>query len=65
MSLEKAKGFVEILKVDPELQKKLSGFTLDELKQVMDDMKKSGELSDTDLDNVAGGVSVFGYGFDF
>ncbi len=65
MSIEKAKGFVEILKADPELQKKLSGFTLDELKQVMEDMKKSGELSDTDLDNVAGGVSVFGYGFDF
>ena len=58
MSLEKAKTFLEKLAQDKALQEKFSGFTLDELKQAAADMQKSGELSEGDLDNVAGGLAV-------
>ena len=56
MSVEKAKTFLETLVKDKELQEKFSGFTLDELKQAAGEIQKSGELSDSDLDDVAGGL---------
>ena len=50
MSIENAKKFLQQLSTDKELQKKMSGFTLDELKSAAQDRKKSGKLSDSDLD---------------
>jgi hypothetical protein len=55
MAINKAKKFLNELLNDEELQKKFSGFTLDELKKAAAEMKKSGELSDDDLDKIAGG----------
>jgi hypothetical protein len=56
MAIEKAKAFLGELAKDEELRKKFSGFTLDELKQAAQELKGSGELSDEDLDNAAGGI---------
>lgn len=66
MSVEKAKKFISTLKADTELQKKMSGFNLDELKEAATAMKDSGEITDSDLENVAGGVKstiVYSCGF--
>ena len=57
MSIDNAKKFLSQLSKDAALQKIMSGFTLDELKSAAQDMKKSGKLSDSDLDAVAGGGS--------
>ena len=60
MAVEKAKGFLKELAKDAELRKKFSGFTLEELKDAAKELKEGGELSDMDLDNVAGGmISAF------
>ena len=56
MAIERAKAFLGELAKDEELRKKFSGFTLDELKQAAQELKGSGELSDEDLDNAAGGI---------
>jgi len=56
MAVEKAKGFLKELAKNSELRKKFSGFTLEELKVAAKELKESGELSDKDLDNVAGGM---------
>ncbi len=56
MAIDKAKAFLLELSKDEELRKKFSGFTLDELKQAAKELKESGELSDEDLDNAAGGM---------
>jgi len=56
MAIEKAKGFLKELVKDDELRRKFSGFTLEELKKAAKELKDSGELSDKDLDNVAGGM---------
>jgi len=53
MAIENAKAFVELLKKDKELQESFSGFTLDELAAAIRQAKA--ELSDGDLDNIAGG----------
>ncbi|NOQ46136.1 MAG: hypothetical protein GQ559_05625 [Desulfobulbaceae bacterium] len=42
MSLEKAKNFVEHLMENTELQEKMSGFSQNELKEAVDQMKKEG-----------------------
>jgi len=63
MAIEKAKGFLRELVKNAELRKKFSGFTLEELKDAAKELKESGELSDKDLDNVAGGmISAFDIG---
>ncbi|MBA7513811.1 hypothetical protein ES705_05829 [subsurface metagenome] len=63
MAIEKAKGFLKELVKNAELRKKFSGFTLEELKDAAKELKESGELSDKDLDNVAGGmISAFDIG---
>jgi len=54
MAIENAKAFVELLKKDKELQESFSGFTLDELAAAIRQAKA--ELSDGDLDNIAGGL---------
>jgi predicted nucleic acid-binding protein len=56
MAIDKAKAFLLELSKDEELRNKFSGFTLDELKQAAKELKESGELSDEDLDNAAGGM---------
>lgn len=56
MAVEKAKGFLKELAKNAELRKKFSGFTLEELKDAAKELKESGELSDKELDNVAGGM---------
>jgi hypothetical protein len=53
MAIEKAKAFVSLLKSDKKLQEKMKGFTLDEFKTALKEAK--GELSDSDLDSLAGG----------
>jgi hypothetical protein len=55
MALDKAKAFLKELAKDKALQTKMAGFTLEELKQAGEEMKKKGELSDKDLSNIAGG----------
>jgi hypothetical protein len=57
MALDKAKAFLKELAKDKALQTKMAGFTLEELKQAGEEMKKKGELSDKDLSNIAGGGS--------
>jgi len=55
MAIDKAKNFLKELLKDEKLQKKFSGFTLDELKKAAAEMKSCGELCDDDLDKIAGG----------
>ena len=55
MSVEKAKEFIEYVKGNPELQKIMSGFSVDDLKAASAAMKESGELSESELGAVAGG----------
>ncbi len=58
MSVEKAKKFLGELAKNKAMQEKFSGFTLEELKKAAESMKASGELSESDLDNVAGGTGL-------
>ena len=56
MALDKAKDFVLHLKGDSELQKKMSGFSLDELKEATEALKDLEEFQssgDKDLLNKA------------
>jgi hypothetical protein len=55
MSVEKAKEFLQAVSQDPKLQKLATGWTAEDLKAAATQMKGSGELSESDLDNVAGG----------
>ena len=58
MSIEKAKEFLSYLAQNQEAREKMQGFTLDELREAVKEASASGELSDTDLDNVSGGGGV-------
>ncbi len=53
MAIDNAKAFVELLKKDKELQTMFQGFNLEELASAIKQAKA--ELSDEDLDKVAGG----------
>jgi hypothetical protein len=48
MSKEKAKEFVEHLKKNPELVEKMKGFTQEDLKDAIDEMKTDGSVSDSE-----------------
>jgi len=48
MSKQKAKEFLEYLTDNPEVAEKMSGFTLDELKEAVEDLIKNKVYSDWD-----------------
>ena len=48
MSKQKAKEFLEYLTDNPEVAEKMSGFTLDELKEAVDELIKKGDYHDWD-----------------
>lgn len=56
MSLEKAKKFVEHLMENTELQEKMSGFSQNELKEAVDQMKKGATI-------VANSTIIYDCGF--
>ncbi len=56
MSIEKAKGFLEHLVENPDLQKKMSGFSQNELKEAVDQLKK-------DKEPVADSIIIYDCGF--
>lgn len=55
MAIENAKQFLKFVYENPELKKRMVGFSMDELKQAAMETKGSGPLSDDDLDTIAGG----------
>jgi hypothetical protein len=59
MSINKAKEFVEYLKTNPDVAEKMSGFTLDELKNAIEDHIKK----DPSLNNWDDFVSTVGDGY--
>jgi bacteriocin-like protein len=58
MSIDKARDFLKYLAQDKELQKKFSGFNMEELKKASQEMKGNCELSEEDLTNISGGYFV-------
>lgn len=55
MAKEKAHAFLEHLIKNPELQEKLKGFTLEELKEAVAEKKANGELPE---DNEGGSYTL-------
>jgi hypothetical protein len=49
MSKEKAKEFIKYLRDNQHVTEKMKGFTLDELKEAADDLKKDGTITDEDM----------------